>query len=82
MNIFDVVQHNGIAGTAAGFAIGLACANVPTIIHFVVTSKVISAWIRKDPALAESIVNSLKKEVDAVEAADIPTAPVGAGEQK
>jgi hypothetical protein len=77
MNIINAIQSNGLVASAASFAAGLACANIPLLVQKFVELPWISAWIRKNPATAKAIVAELEKDVDAV--ADAPaTTPAAA----
>lgn len=65
-SIINAVNSHGLAAAAGGWALGLACANVPLLVKAFVTWKPISMWIKANPAVAEQIVDELKKDVDEV----------------
>ena len=69
------VNVQSLASAGAGFAAGLAIANIPLLVQKFVELPWISAWIRRNPKVAEAIVEELKKDVDAVAEAPVVQAP-------
>lgn len=74
MEIVNAVQHNGLVVAAVAYSAGLASANVPLLVSKFIGLPVVSKWIRANPAVAEAIVNELKKDVDAAVVVPDPTA--------
>ncbi len=64
--VVSTVQHNGFAVAGVAYGLGLASANVPLIVKTFVCWAPVSKWIRSHPAIAESIVTELKKDVDQI----------------
>ena len=68
-----IVSHQQfIIGMVAGYA----TAHIPLLIHLLITSPWVLAWIKSHPKTADAIVDALSKEVHkAADAKQDPTSP-------
>ncbi len=75
MDLMNWINSHGQIAALVAAALSAGATNLPNIIHFVVTSKWISAWIRSHPQLADEMADAVDREVHA--AADKSAAPAG-----